>query len=142
MNITVLGKPIAQPRQRMRNAGKFIQSYTPKAHPVTAWKQAIKVAYLANKDGKPFDKGDPIRIRINFWMPRPKAHFRANGDLKAGSPKYHVSRPDTDNLAKAVLDALQGAGAFHDDSQVAKLTATKCYGRDLTYVFIEIGHIV
>jgi len=34
-------------------------------------------------------------------------------------------RRDLDNTLKALLDALQHAGAFHDDSQVVRLEATK-----------------
>ena len=36
-------------------------------------------------------------------------------------------RPDVDNVAKAVLDALTGV-VFHDDSQVERLLVTKVVG--------------
>jgi crossover junction endodeoxyribonuclease RusA len=34
-------------------------------------------------------------------------------------------RRDLDNLMKCVLDSLQHAGAYHDDSQIMKITAQK-----------------
>jgi len=34
-------------------------------------------------------------------------------------------RRDIDNLQKALLDALQHGGAYHDDSQIVSLTITK-----------------
>jgi crossover junction endodeoxyribonuclease RusA len=34
-------------------------------------------------------------------------------------------RRDLDNLLKCVLDSLQHAGAYHDDSQIMKITAEK-----------------
>jgi crossover junction endodeoxyribonuclease RusA len=34
-------------------------------------------------------------------------------------------RRDLDNLPKALLDALQHGGAYHDDSQIVRLTITK-----------------
>ncbi len=34
-------------------------------------------------------------------------------------------RRDIDNLQKALLDALQHAGAYHDDSQIISLSITK-----------------
>lgn len=43
-------------------------------------------------------------------MPRPK---QANKDLQ-----WHTKRPDLDNLEKAVIDALQSAKWFKDDSQI------------------------
>jgi Holliday junction resolvase RusA-like endonuclease len=50
----------------------------------------------------------------------------------------HVYKPDTDNLAKFVLDALNGT-YYKDDSQIYSLTIEKCYADqdstriDLTY---------
>ena len=35
-------------------------------------------------------------------------------------------RRDIDNLQKALLDALQHGGAYHDDSQIVSLCITKC----------------
>ncbi|MCK4982573.1 MAG: RusA family crossover junction endodeoxyribonuclease [Victivallaceae bacterium] len=34
-------------------------------------------------------------------------------------------RRDLDNLLKCVLDAMEHAGAYHDDSQIVKITAEK-----------------
>ena len=39
---------------------------------------------------------------------------------------WHVSRPDLDNIIKAVLDALNGI-VFDDDSAVCELVASKKY---------------
>lgn len=39
-----------------------------------------------------------------------------------GTP--HIKRPDADNLAKAILDALNGH-AYNDDSAIAMLTVRK-----------------
>lgn len=40
----------------------------------------------------------------------------------------HTAKPDADNLAKAVLDAMTRAGAWKDDSQVSSLRVMKYYG--------------
>lgn len=50
-------------------------------------------------------------------MPRSKSNKR----------QYHISKPDVDNLAKAVLDACTDAGVWHDDSQIIQLSITKTY---------------
>lgn len=47
-------------------------------------------------------------------------------------------RPDIDNLSKAVLDAMTGAGVWNDDAQVVRLVAEKRYGdADATVVRVE-----
>ena len=60
-------------------------------------------------------------------MPRPKAHLRANGDVKeAAQTLIHTKKPDIDKLVRLVLDALTGI-AYVDDSQVVLLYAEKSY---------------
>ena len=56
-------------------------------------------------------------------------------------PEIHSDkRPDIDNLAKAVIDGLNGI-AFNDDAQIADLHVTKKYhagdGQSKTIVIVE-----
>ena len=51
--------------------------------------------------------------------------------------KPYTKKPDADNLAKAILDALNGV-AYPDDAQIVKLTVRKRYGEaDMVHVLIE-----
>ncbi len=47
-------------------------------------------------------------------------------------------RADVDNLAKAILDALQGAGIIANDNQVTKLTASVEYGCENGRIHLEL----
>ena len=69
----------------------------------------------------------PIELIVHFFLPRPKAHFRANGELKPKATTRHVGRPDLANLEKAVMDALTSLQVWRDDSQVFRKTASKGY---------------
>ena len=40
----------------------------------------------------------------------------------------HANKPDADNIAKSVLDAIEKAGIIRDDKQIALLTVGKHYG--------------
>jgi Holliday junction resolvase RusA-like endonuclease len=41
---------------------------------------------------------------------------------------HHIAKPDLDNLAKAVMDAISDLGTiWRDDSQVAALRMSKMY---------------
>lgn len=125
---TVVGAPIAQPRQRhsarVVNGRAIVRNYTPKSHPVTEYKQAIQLA--AKSAGTLEVCQLPIEMRLSFVMPRPKA---IQWKTKQMTRLAHTSKPDLDNLIKSVLDALTGV-LFRDDSQVAMLEATKTVAGD------------
>ncbi|KAL7525213.1 hypothetical protein ACHAXR_000904 [Thalassiosira sp. AJA248-18] len=64
-----------------------------------------------------------------FRMKRPKSHFIGNkpgpGRLKPTAPgKLYNTRSDVDNLAKFVMDSLNGI-VYDDDRQVVSLNAIK-----------------
>lgn len=59
----------------------------------------------------------PVSLRVVFAMPRPKGHYRSNGDLKPNAPTYHLSRPDATKLLRRLEDALTLI-AWPDDSCV------------------------
>jgi Holliday junction resolvase RusA-like endonuclease len=66
-----------------------------------------------------------LNVVIDAVFERPKSHMRKAG-VKADAPK--LPRPDVDNIAKAVLDALQDF--MGDDSLVGRLVVEKSYGQE------------
>jgi crossover junction endodeoxyribonuclease RusA len=69
-------------------------------------------------------------MNIRFFFPRPKSHYRTGknaGILKDTAPIAFTSKPDIDNLQKAVMDALMIVGLIKDDSQVVEIVAAKSY---------------
>jgi len=119
MKIFISGEPIAQPRVKVSTKGGFARAYTERDHPVHAYKQAIRLAYV-NEGGEILE--GPIEIRIACWFERPKGHSKKR--RKQAEPK--ATKPDLDNLAKAILDALSEI-AYNDDEQVCRLTVEKWY---------------
>jgi Holliday junction resolvase RusA-like endonuclease len=69
----------------------------------------------------------PLLLELTFWMPRPKGHFGAKGDVKPKSPRFPTVKPDVLKLARAVEDALTGI-VYRDDSQIVSETLQKAYG--------------
>ena len=69
----------------------------------------------------------PVSLSLSFFMPRPKKHFNSKG-LKMDSPENFIQKPDADNLAKAVMDALTVIGMWKDDAQVYELRVLKKFG--------------
>ncbi len=132
---------IPQPRPKARRIGPGIQIYTPNSGPIKLYKAAIAEAFkrVAGEDFGPL-KG-PLLLSVLFVFERPYARMKEEA---------HIIKPDLDNLAKGVMDALNGI-AWHDDSQIVSLTLGKDWaathlggksGRKLesgvSYIFVEI----
>ena len=111
--------PKGKPRHRsMVRGGRVI------THPDPAgqrWEQQF--ALYAEQYAPPSPLEGPVQVDITAVFPRPKRLLRKkdpDGWL------WHSSRPDLDNLWKAVLDALKTW--FHDDAQVCLGRTGKVYG--------------
>lgn len=114
LDVFVPGRPAPQGSKRHVGRGILVES----SKACGPWR--VTVAYHAAQvfAGPPLDGA--LAVRIEFVMPRP-----------AGLPKRRatppmIKRPDTDKLARAILDALSGV-VWRDDSQVVDLHPTKRY---------------
>lgn len=124
----VLGKPIPQPRHRVCCQGGYARTYLPSDHPVHAYKallvQGARAARIPVMEG-------PVRLDIMFSFTRKSKQAR----------EFKISKPDLDNLDKAVMDALTEAGVWGDDAQVAEKHSLKVWSTvDATSVFISPVH--
>ncbi len=119
MKIFIPGEPIAQPRVKVSTRGGFARAYTERDHPIHAYKQAIRLAYV-NAGGDALE--GPVSIRIVCWFGRPKSHSKK----RRQQPESKITKPDLDNVGKAILDALNEI-AYDDDGQVYRLTVEKWY---------------
>ena len=124
LDFFVAGIPKAQPRVKAFVRGGHAGVYTPDS--AEAWKQAVRsnatvVAPESILTG-------PIRVELDFFLPRPKAHLGKGGLPKPKSPVWCQKKPDLDNLIKAVTDAITDTQrVWLDDSQICEITATKTY---------------
>jgi Holliday junction resolvase RusA-like endonuclease len=72
-----------------------------------------------------FSPNTPVAVKVIACFVKPKITKK---ELATNPDKYvfPIKKPDLDNIAKAILDALNGV-AWHDDSQVVELIVEKCY---------------
>ena len=135
----VAGLPKAQPRARARAFGRFARVYNPSGKH-DDWKMIVRCearkAWESSGDPRPWE--GPLCVNLTFYFPRPKGHFRSNGELKPNSPVWHTVKPDRDNSDKAVLDTLTNLGLWHDDKQVCDGTIRKLYSNNAMGCEIEI----
>lgn len=87
-------------------------------------------AHLApHAPAKPLD--GPVRLVVK-WL------FPAEGRRPDGS--YKTTRPDTDNLEKALKDEMTRLGFWHDDAQVAS-EITEKFWADTPGIYIEVSKL-
>ena len=118
----VPGEPVAQPRHRVRTIGKRSMVYLPKSHPVNAYKAAIKAAFM-DAAGKWKTVTGPIQLNVYCSFSMPASWSKKKRAESQGA--LHDAKPDSDNVLKAVKDALTDCGVWIDDKQVALASISK-----------------
>lgn len=114
--------PFVKGKGRVRFVKQTGRTYTPDK--TAEAMERVRVAYLMAAGGRSAPKGTPVRVSITTARPMPK------GKPKRIEEEPDVYKPDADNVAKLVLDALNGL-AWKDDTQVTTLTVQK-FPRDRT----------
>ena len=117
--IAVSGSPTPQPRARISTRGKFARAYVPAHHAIHEWRRSV-AEEAAKVVERPTESS--LGMKIDIFIARPKSHYLASGKIKKGVPVR--PRPDVDNYAKGILDALEGI-IFENDSQIVSLVVRK-----------------
>ena len=65
-----------------------------------------------------FEADEPLVVFLEFYLERPKTVKRL----------FPAVKPDLDKLVRAVFDGITDGRAWHDDSQVIAVYASKHYG--------------
>jgi Holliday junction resolvase RusA-like endonuclease len=145
IRFSMAGDPKAKGRPRATVRGAHASVYTDAA--TRKYEASItKLARRAMGNRPPLE--GPLLVALRFRMPIPKSAPKRDKAAMAAGEIAHTSKPDTDNMVKAVLDAIAedaalkvairkkphayppGADArvmFLNDSQITGLSATKIY---------------
>ena len=106
-------KPIGKGRPRFTRTG---HAYTPEK--TREYERMLCLAY----EGECYS--GKIEVAITAYYEPPKSLSQKKREALVG--QMYDKKPDIDNIAKAVLDALNGK-AFTDDKNIVKLTVEKLY---------------
>lgn len=130
IEFTVPGRPVPMARPRVTMHG----TYTPKR--CRDYKSFVAMAAKAAMKGKkPMDGA--ICIDISVIYKPPKSWSKKKQETALMGELQPTSRPDLDNIYKAITDALIGI-VYVDDAQITYATIGKCY-RDVDEVYISVG---
>lgn len=126
VKFTILGEPMGKERPRFRRVGNYVQTYTPAK--TKNYETKVRDSYYSSNMGTRHLTG-AIEAEIYGVFPIPvSVSKKLRAKMESGEEPY-TKKVDADNLAKIVLDALNGV-AYEDDKQISKLTVTKVYGKD------------
>jgi Holliday junction resolvase RusA-like endonuclease len=129
---TVDGEPQGKARPRFTRGGR---AYTPKK--TVEYERAIKNAFLAAGGAL---TNLPVKVSINAYYKIPASATKKKTVHMMSGEILPTKKPDTDNIAKAVCDALNGV-AYHDDAQVCILHVKKIYSTEPSIV-VTVTEIV
>jgi Holliday junction resolvase RusA-like endonuclease len=120
ISFTVPGVPVPQGRPRVTRTGHAYYDEKTKEY-----REKVKrCAEMAMENEKLLEGA--LALFVDCVMPIPSS-WPAYRKQAAASGKWHIQRPDTDNLIKSVADSCNGV-IYEDDSQLSVVIGTKSYG--------------
>ena len=118
----------AVPKQRPRISGR--RAYTPKR--TKDYEERVLNEFRSSYSGfyPAFGKDVPVWVCIYIIQAIPKSWPKKKQRMAEAGEIFPLGRNgDIDNIAKSILDALNGF-AYEDDCQVVRLTVSKEYGSE------------
>lgn len=114
-------------KERPRYSIRTKKVYTPTK--TSSFEEKVRWAFKGkyNVASKPSTKEFKVKITA-YFKPAESLSKKKKQELIDGEFGF-LYRPDADNVAKAILDALNGI-VYKDDSQVANLLVFKMYGEE------------
>ena len=120
VQFSIAGNPQGKARPRFSRGHAYTPDATRKYETMTAF------LYRRAANGFSFDKETPISVTILVYFSVPKNTSKKKKEVMLNGGAFPVRKPDADNIAKIILDALNGE-AYHDDAQIVQLSVRKQY---------------
>lgn len=152
LEFIVPGEPQGKARPRFARRGRYVSTYTPKE---TQSYEALVRYYAANarvqKGLKPIST--EMRLGIKAYFKIPKSYSKKRKEKCLNGEERPNKKPDSDNIAKIVLDGLNPKmklnhalhraenvqeGLYLDDKQVVGLSVEKWYAEEPKVVITAV----
>lgn len=125
LSITIPGEPC--PKGRPRFSRRSGRAFTPAKTQAAEQSLAGRALSELRAMGHAAPLEGPLELAALFVLPVPPSWPRWKQDAARLGTWLPTGRPDADNYAKLLLDALNGV-LFLDDGQVVRLDVSKRYG--------------
>ena len=131
----VEGDVVAQGRPRLTTVGGHARAYDPAAS--RDYKHYVRLVASQHK-GEGLMEG-PVAVKLVVGRKIPSSWSKRKQDAAQKGEILPTTKPDVDNMAKGVKDALSGV-IWRDDAQVVELTVRKVYA-PAGYVEVEVAEV-
>lgn len=125
IQFTIPGAPVAKARPRVTRTG---HAYTPKK--TSDYEKLVQIyakQEMAVQRLNPVV--DAVKLTVEAFFPIPSSWTKAKQKKALEGDLEHTSKPDIDNLCKAVQDAMNGI-VYKDDSQIVLVVGSKAYASE------------
>lgn len=134
LSMAIIPQPKERPRVTMIAGHPRI--YTPQA--TREYESKIARSWTKENGEMPFT--GPVAVKITLGMKIPKSASKAKIQKMLSREIRPTVKPDVDNCAKSILDALNGL-AYADDNQIVSLTVRKYY-TEVPQILIRVAEWV
>lgn len=124
MKIVIDGTPFAKQRPRFTKVGNFVKTYTPVE--TSNYENWVKMCYRQQVGQMMFKEDEPLMVVITAYFSVPKSWSKKNKERALKNEVVPTNAKDVDNIAKIILDALNGI-AYLDDHFITDLIVSKRY---------------
>lgn len=107
---------------------KFGKDLTYKSDTQRANELTLETLLAPHVPQKPLEGG--VELRFRAIMPIPLSESKKRKEAMLRGEIGHTVKPDLDNLAKQLKDAMSRMLFWHDDRQVVRLVCEKVYGNE------------
>lgn len=137
IQFTVYGEPVAQGRPRFSTQGGFTKAYDP-----VKSKDFKKYVKLVASEHRPVQLLEgPLKLEVKIYKSTLKSFSKKKKQQAEEGILRPTTKPDVDNFAKGVKDALDSV-IWKDDSQVVELVISKWYSEtpriEVTIIPLEV----
>jgi Holliday junction resolvase RusA-like endonuclease len=136
ITFTIPGAPVGKGRPRIARRGRFTSMYTPEK--TASYESLVKLAGFEAMAGRELFT-DALSVTLDVWVQIPASWSQRKREQAVSGAVRPTTKPDLDNVAKAIFDGLNGI-AWKDDVQVVRAVVTKRYSTT-PRVEVSISHV-
>jgi Holliday junction resolvase RusA-like endonuclease len=129
---SVPGEPRGKGRPKFARRGNFVKTYTDAK--TTSYEDQIRFyALKAMGDSKVIEGA--VRVFVSIRMAVPKSYSKKRREACLSGSEKPLKKPDWDNVAKSICDAMNGV-VYGDDTQIVEAHVTKQYAEQSQVVVL------